>query len=74
AAKNRGQFPVTSQGLEAAAAYMPDRQVPLDAWGCAFRYESPATTSDAPYRLRSLGRDCATGGSGPDADLTSSDL
>jgi general secretion pathway protein G len=57
AAKHRGKYPSTSEGLEAAAKYMPDGKVPQDAWGQDFQYFSPSTHSDAPYDILSVGKD-----------------
>lgn len=71
AAKNKGKFPSTSQGLEAAAKYFPDSKVPVDAWGNAFQYYSPGTQSGGSYEIISLGRDGAEGGEGYDADIKS---
>lgn len=74
AAKNRGKYPSTSQGLEAAARYMPDESVPTDAWGNDFQYASPGTNSSAPYELVSLGKDGESGGEDVDADIQSWNL
>ena len=68
AAKHRGKYPSTSQGLEAAAKYMPDGKVPQDAWGQDFQYFSPGTHSDAPYDILSVGKD---GQEGSDDDVKS---
>ena len=71
AAKHKGKFPSTSDGLEAAAKYMPDAKVPTDAWGNEFQYFSPASSSDAPYEIVSLGKDGQEGGTDSDADISS---
>lgn len=68
AAKHKGKYPTTSQGLSAAAKYMPDGKVPQDAWGQDFEYFSPGTHSDAPYDILSVGKD---GQSGTDDDVKS---
>ena len=70
AAKHKGKYPSTSQGLEAAAKYMPDGKVPQDAWGQDFQYFSPGTHSDAPYDILSVGKD---GQEGSDDDVKSWD-
>ena len=57
AAKHKGKYPSTSQGLDAAAKYMPDGKVPQDAWGQDFQYFSPGTHSDAAYDILSVGKD-----------------
>ncbi len=57
AAKHKGKYPSTSQGLDAAAKYMPDGKVPEDAWGQNFQYFSPSTHSDAAYDILSVGKD-----------------
>ncbi len=71
AAKHKGKFPSTSDGLEAAAKYFPDNKVPTDAWGNPFQYYSPGTNGDHPYEIISLGKDGAEGGEGADADIRS---
>ena len=70
AAKHKGKFPSTSQGLEAAAKYMPDGQVPTDAWGQDFQYYSPGTHSSAAYDILSVGKD---GQEGTEDDVKSWD-
>ena len=71
AAKHRGKYPSTSQGLEAAAKYMPDGKVPQDAWGQDFQYFSPGSSSSAPYEVISLGKDGESGGEDANADIQS---
>jgi general secretion pathway protein G len=71
AAKHKGKFPSTSEGLEAAAKYFPDNKVPADAWGNEFQYYSPGTHSQAPYELISLGKDGQEGGADANADIKS---
>ncbi len=68
AAKHKGKYPTTSQGMEAAAKYMPDGKVPQDAWGNDMIYFSPATHSDAPFEIISVGKD---GSEGTDDDVKS---
>ena len=74
AAKHKGKFPSTSEGLEAAAKYFPDNTVPKDAWGNDFQYYSPGTTGDHAFEIVSLGRDGAEGGEDFDADIKSWEL
>ena len=71
AAKHKGKFPTTSQGLEAASKYFPDNKVPTDAWGNDFQYYSPGTHGESDYEIISLGRDGAEGGEDYDADIES---
>lgn len=74
AAKHKGKFPSTSEGLEAAAKYYPDNKVPTDAWGGEFQYYSPGSNSSAAYEIISLGKDGQEGGEDSDADIKSWDL
>ena len=74
AAKKRGKYPSTSDGLDAAAKYFPDGKVPKDAWGNDFLYYAPGTNGDNDYEIVSLGKDGAEGGEGPDADINSWEL
>ena len=74
AVKNKGKYPSTSEGLNAAAKYFPDNKVPSDAWGNEFQYYSPGTNSDEPFELISLGRDGSEGGEDYDADIKSWEL
>ncbi|MFT5681907.1 MAG: general secretion pathway protein G [Myxococcota bacterium] len=68
AAKHKGKFPSTSQGLDAAAKYLRDGKVPQDAWDQDFQYFSPSSHSDAAYDLLSVGDD---GQEGTDDDIKS---
>ena len=71
AIKNKGKYPSTSDGLDAASRYMPDSQVPTDAWGNAFQYYSPGTHGENEYEIVSLGKDGKEGGEDVDGDVTS---
>ena len=71
AAKHKGKFPSTSDGLQAAAKYFPDNKIPTDAWGNEFQYYSPGTHGEHDYEIISLGRDGAEGGDSYDADINS---
>ncbi|MCB9742761.1 MAG: type II secretion system protein GspG [Alphaproteobacteria bacterium] len=70
AAKHKGKFPTTSQGLAVASPHFPDRTAPLDSWGRPFIYLSPGPEG-LPYGLISLGEDGLAGGEGMDADIYS---
>lgn len=71
AAKHKGKYPTTSEGLEKAKKYFPENKVPTDAWGNEFLYYSPGTHGDNDYELISLGKDGAEGGEDADADIKS---
>ena len=73
AAKKKGRYPSTSDGLEAAAKYFPKNRVPTDAWGGEFQYFSPASNCDSPFELISYGKDGSQGGEEANADLSSCD-
>jgi general secretion pathway protein G len=73
AAKKKGKYPTTSDGLEAAAKYFPDSRVPTDAWGNEFQYFSPASNCDKGFELISYGKDGSQGGEDSNADLSSCD-
>jgi general secretion pathway protein G len=75
-----GRYPSTESGLDAlvtpptdavgwAGPYLRRGGVPLDPWGTAYQY-----TSQSPdhFSLGSLGRDGAIGGTGEDADISTS--
>jgi general secretion pathway protein G len=80
-----GHYPETEQGL-AALRTLPTsgtvplnwrgpylrRVVPLDPWGRQYLYRMPAPGKQEEFELYSLGRDGVIGGSGEDADITSS--
>jgi general secretion pathway protein G len=81
---DNGRYPTTAQGLDAlwqepTAEPRPSnwrgpylrRSVPLDPWGNAYLYASPAELSPHGYDLLSLGADGLPGGDGEDADITS---
>ncbi len=75
AMRHKGRFPTTSDGLEAAAKYMPKTgEVPKDAWGNDFQYFSPGTHGENEYEIISLGRDGKEGGEDADADIHSWNL
>jgi general secretion pathway protein G len=75
AVKHKGKFPTTSDGLKAAAKYMPTPgEVPNDAWDNEFQYFSPGSHGDAEYEIVSLGKDGKEGGEDADADIQSWNL
>jgi len=74
-----GKYPTTDQGLEALRVkpdgvekwdgpYLP-KEVPMDAWGNPYVYQSPGEHGD--YDIISLGADGETGGEGEDVDIVS---
>jgi general secretion pathway protein G len=73
-----GRYPSTAQGLKALYEAPGDEPrwrgpylqaaVPLDPWGMAYQYRSPAS-SGKEYELVSFGRDRALGGAGDDVDI-----
>lgn len=81
---DNGQYPSSSQGL-ASLWTAPTGQarprgwrgpylrkdVPLDPWGRAYVYASPAVQSPGGYDLLSYGADGKQGGEGDDADVLS---
>jgi len=71
AAKHKGKYPTTSEGLDRAKKYFKDSQVPTDAWGNEFLYFSPGTNGDHDYEIMSLGRDGKEGGESYDQDIKS---
>lgn len=82
---DNGQYPSTSQGLEALISkpsgfpeaknwkdggYM--QKLPVDPWQNDFLYVSPG--AEGPYDLISLGSDGREGGDGDAADISQADL
>lgn len=74
AAKHKGKFPSTSDGLEGAAKYFGTGAPPTDGWQNSFQYYSPGTTSGKDYELISLGKDGSEGGEAANADIKSWEL
>jgi general secretion pathway protein G len=81
---DNGRFPTSEQGLDALVRkpalapeprnYRPDGylaggQVPRDAWGNPYQYESPGQINTRSYDLWSYGADGQAGGEGQDADI-----
>ncbi len=71
AAKHKGKYPTTSDGLEAAAKYIGEGTIPQDAWGNEFLYYSPGSHGDNDYEIISLGKDGSEGGEDAEADINS---
>ena len=72
AAKHKGKFPSSSEGLDAAKKYFgDDGKVPQDQWGNNFQYYSPGTHGDHAYEIISLGKDGKEGGEEANADIYS---
>lgn len=74
AAKHKGKYPSTSDGLEKAKALMPNSEVLKDAWGNDFVYLNPAQGCSNKYEVKSLGKDGKEGGSEFDSDISSCKL
>lgn len=83
-----GTFPSTEQGLEALirkpetapvplkwreGGYLDGTEVPKDPWGHPYYYTSPAQDGK-DYEVISYGADGEPGGTGKDADISSSDI
>ena len=71
---NGGKYPTSAEGLEKAKAKFPKGKVPVDPWGNAYIYKSPATHGTDKYELTSMGADGKEGGEGADADINSWEL
>ena len=83
---DNGRYPTTQQGLAALwdrplgdpqprswrGPYLK-KNVPLDPWGNAYVYQSPAQQSRMGYDLLSYGADGKPGGESEDADIASWD-
>ena len=67
----KGRFPDTQEGLK---ALVPDfvKAITNDPWGRPYQYLKPGKTT--PYEIISYGADGREGGTGADADISSSDL
>jgi general secretion pathway protein G len=83
-----GEYPTTEQGLEALVkkpdsnpapakwregGYLDGNSVPKDPWGNLYYYVSPSEDGK-DYEIISYGHDKQPGGTGRDADISSSDL
>ena len=75
-----GRYPTTEEGLRALSEqpsgvrgwngpYLKKKEIPIDPWGNAYRYEFPG--ENGSYDLYSLGRDNSQGGDGEDTDIVS---
>ncbi len=79
-----GRFPTEDEGLKALieqptdvtnyapGGYLETTEVPKDAWGRDFIYET-SPESGRPFVIKSLGADGEEGGEGYDTDLLSTD-
>lgn len=81
---DNGQYPPSAQGLAALwtapggeprargwrGPYLR-KEIPLDPWGRAYIYISPAAQAPSGYDLLSYGADGVAGGEGDDADILS---
>ena len=74
ALKNKGKYPTTADGLDAARKYFAGNKVPSDPWGNEYKYFSPGTHSEARYEMVCLGSDGKEGGEGHAADIKSWEL
>ena len=74
AAKHKGKYPSTSDGLDKAKALMPGGKVMQDAWGNDMVYVNPAQGCSAKYEVKSLGKDAKEGGAEFDIDISSCNL
>ena len=83
----QGFLPTQQQGLDALVnaptreplaprypqgGYLKETEIPKDAWGNAYIYLTPGR-SGQPYEIFSYGADGLEGGTGSDADLSTSD-
>ena len=84
----QGRFPTQEQGLEALCVkptsspvpqqypeggYLESRKVPVDPWNREYVYLVPGRHNE-PYEVITYGSDGEQGGTGEDADISSSDL
>lgn len=74
AAKHKGKYPSTSDGLDKAKALMPGGKVMQDAWGNDMVYYNPAQGCSLKYEVKSLGKDAKEGGTEFDSDISSCNL
>jgi general secretion pathway protein G len=76
--EHQGQYParldeLVVPGPDGKTCFGAQREVPLDPWQRAFRYEPPTGAHPRP-RIWSLGADGEAGGEGENADLDSDSL
>ena len=71
AAKHKGKYPTSGEGLDAAKKYFENSEVPVDPWENTCVYTSPGTHGDHAYEIVSYGKDGKEGGEGDDADVES---
>jgi general secretion pathway protein G len=85
---DNGMYPTQEQGLEALCSkptippvpekypeqgYLDAKHVPLDPWGRKYIYLVPGREGE-PFEVISYGKDGEKGGTGENADISSSDL
>ncbi len=85
---DQGHYPTMRQGLDAlvreseieprprrfpSGGYLDRPEVPLDPWGNPYVYLIPGSRGE-PFEVLSYGRDGQPGGTGDDADISTSDL
>lgn len=68
---HNGRFPTNQEGLKVLAPEFI-KALPNDPWGHPYQYVSPGKTG--PYDIVSYGGDGREGGTGSDADISSSDF
>ena len=81
---DNGRFPSTEQGLDALISeptgapepvnyqpggYLKGGQLPVDAWGNEFQYESPGSNNRDSFDLWSFGKDGVPGGEETNGDI-----
>ena len=74
AAKNKGKYPSTSEGLNSVMKYLKNEDALLDQWGNEFQYFAPASDGKNPYEIVSLGADGQEGGTDANEDIKSTAL
>jgi general secretion pathway protein G len=85
---DNGTYPTTEQGIEALikkpdtvpvpnkwreGGYLEGNKAPMDPWDNPYYYVSP-TQDSKDYEITSYGHDKEPGGTGRDADISSTDL
>ncbi|MDH4467249.1 MAG: type II secretion system major pseudopilin GspG [Bacteriovoracaceae bacterium] len=81
------RYPTSEEGLQALVTqptggreckkyrqggYFQNGNIPQDSFDCPYSYSSP--DNGRTFIVKSLGQDCAEGGTGSDADISSADL
>jgi general secretion pathway protein G len=68
---DKGSYPTGEEGLAALARTGIVKRLPNDPWGHPYQYRAPGRDG-AAYEIVSYGADGREGGSGNDADISSS--